>query len=99
MKFAPWVHARVKGKAPSDATVATNRLRYILMRAALHKTEGATIRSLAQHIGIEYNQLYRALRKGAFTVKLAASIEEAVGRDLIRKEHLVFPLNIEVDTE
>lgn len=97
MKFPAWVHAPVKGKRLAEATVASNRLRFLLVNAALHVGAEATISGFARYADVPRTHLYNYIRRGSFPQKMAESIEDAVGRRFICAQHLVFPLKIEVD--
>jgi hypothetical protein len=99
MKFADWVHAPVKGKRLNEATVASNRLKYIITHAALQIGCPATVSGFAERAQVPRTHLYHYIRRGTFPQKTAEAIERVIGRSLICAEHLVFPMNIDVDAE
>lgn len=95
MKFPQWVTG--PSKAPVDeGTLASNRLRFLLLQAATHAGPKGSIIELAEHVGCTRQNLYMYISRGSFPVGTAKAIEGAVGRAVVRKEHLVFPLEIEV---
>lgn len=92
--FPTWVKQTPKS---DKQTLASRRLRYLVMRAAVEKTESGSISSFADLCSIERTQIHLAFRTGHFSAKMALVIEKAAGRDLLRKEWLIFPLDIEAD--
>lgn len=97
MKFPQWVEKAGCGKRAATGTaLATNRLRFLLMNAALHVDPKGTLTVLAERVETSRQNLHMHMERGKFPVGTATKIEAVVGRDVIRKEHLVFPLDIEV---
>lgn len=90
MKFPQWVT-----QSEEEPVLAANRLRFMLMQAATHAGPKGSMHELADYVGVSRQNLYMYISGGGFPVGTAKRIEAAVGRDIIRKEHLVFPLNIE----
>lgn len=96
MNFPTWVHQGPRGKRLSDAQVASNRLRYLILRAALHVTGDGTVSSFARCSDEERARIYGYISRGSFPRKMAERIETRMGRDVICQEHLVSPLEIAV---
>jgi hypothetical protein len=90
MKFPQWV-----GKGDTTR-VASNRLRYMLMQVAVECEPKESMAAVARKAGISRQLLHQGIQRGSFSAKTASLIEQKLGRDVIRKEHLVFPLAIEV---
>jgi hypothetical protein len=95
MKFPQWVSGGKGKRAVTGTELAANRLRYMLVTAALHIDSKATLSALAAKVGCSRQNLHLHMENGKFPVGTASKIEAAVGRDVIRKEHLIFPLDIE----
>lgn len=87
--FPAWVN-----EATEDDDRASRRLRYMVMRAAIESTPKANIAALADLCFIDRTEIHVAMRNGQFSTKMAAKIEKACGRDVVRREWLVFPLQI-----
>lgn len=90
VKFPRWVTA-----PGTDEEKAQRRVRYVVLRAALEITEGASVAALADHCGLSRTHIHQAMREGRFAPKLAAEIEKVCGRKVLRREWLVYPLDIE----
>lgn len=94
MKFPTWVERTERGRKLPDEVVAANRLRFIMVTASLHKGGEGTIAGFAKCGAVERARLYQYMNRGSFPQKLAERLEAQFGRDLLPKEHLVFPLQI-----
>lgn len=94
MRFPSWVHMNARGRRLPDDVVASNRLRFIMLDAAVRKGGEGTIASFARHGGCERARLYQYINRGSFPQSLAEKLEAQFGRHLLQKEHLVFPLQI-----
>jgi len=94
MKFPQWVTGPASDPV-CEEELASNRLRFLLMQAATHAGPKGSIIELAAHVGVTRQNLYMYISRGSFPVGTAKAIERAVGREFVRKEHLVFPLEIE----
>lgn len=93
--FPTWVGTHKKKDTAADKLLlAQRRLKYLLGFAALELSEGASMTSLAKVLGVSHGILYYSITHGAFTIEAAQAVEDAAGRDLLRKEWLVFPLDI-----
>lgn len=89
MTFPAWVeHIDLQ-------TRASNRLRFLINRAAILTVPGCTISGFADYCGVNRSQVQRAISAGAFPALLATSIEKKVGRGVLCHEHLMNPLEIE----
>jgi hypothetical protein len=93
-KFPAWVEGPPR-QPVNDEERARNRLRYLVLWASLQCTSAGSIASLADHCGIQRTQIHEALREGKFSAKMAADIERKCGRKVVRREWLIFPLEIE----
>jgi hypothetical protein len=80
--------------ADVDAQLAQRRLRYMVGLAALHATPNTSIAALADHCKVERAHLHAAIREGRFSASIAAKIERACGRKTVRREWLIYPLEI-----
>lgn len=98
--FPAWVSGPRKKRAitvAGQAAIASRRLRYLIMRAAVETTEAGSIASLSDFCMVARTDVHAAIRAGHFSTKLATRIETACGRDIIRRDWLVFPCDIEDD--
>lgn len=82
-------------KADLEALLPSRRLRFMVHLAALHATPQASIAALADHCDIERSHIHAAIRDGKMSPKLAHKIERACGRDIVRREWLIYPLDME----
>lgn len=96
MTIPQWVIGP-KSERHDETARASRMLRYVLNRAALKLLQNPSMGKLAQHCDIPSRYIYRSIDLGRFSPKLAQEIEKKCGRDLIRSEWLVFPLNINND--
>lgn len=91
MKFPEWVD----DPHQSNTERAGARLRYILKTASLHLTGDGTMRSIARMADVDHSTMAAAVKRGWFSIPMANKIQEAVGRDHLKCEHLTHPLEIE----
>ena len=91
VKFPAWVSLP---RAQSKEDLARKRIRYLLLRASIESTEGGNFTSFAERVGIDRSQVHIYAGKGRFNIQMAEACERVFGRDLIRKEWLIFPLDI-----
>lgn len=96
MNFPTWVHHCPRGRKLPVAQVASNRLRFLILNAALTCGADGTISGFAKQSGEERARIYRYITRGSFPRKMAERIENQLGQGVICKEHLVTPLEIEV---
>lgn len=82
-------------KEDLDMLLASRRVRYLVGLAALHATPQTSIAALADHCAVERSHIHAAIRDGKFSSKIAHKIERACGRDVIRREWLIYPLDME----
>lgn len=92
--FPRWVTHPVDPE-PGQCDLAQRRVRYMVGLAALHATPQTSIASLADHCQVERSHIHQAIRDGKFSSKIAHKIERACGRDVIRREWLIYPLDME----
>lgn len=87
-KFPPWV------TEPGEDGQAQRRLRYLLLRAALVSCEKSNLASLAQLCGVSRHAIHMGMREGRLSSELAAAIERGCTRKVIRREWLIYPMDI-----
>lgn len=90
MKFPKWVAA----DRPCPEVLATRRLRFLVITASIWGSESGSITALCERTGIAQSKLYESVRKGGFSINQAAQIEKACGREVVRREWLIYPLDI-----
>jgi hypothetical protein len=95
MKFPSWVSAPHHGRKAPPEVVAKRRLSYIVRRLALEHEPTGSLSDLGERVGILSSQFSLAFRSGRFTQRQAETIESALGRRVVKKEHLMYPLDIE----
>ncbi len=90
MHFPSWIdsprHNRTKR--------AQLRLKHMLSIAALRKFGKASMHVVAARAGCDHSSIFNAIKRGYFTEPMAQSIERAIGREEIRAEWLVSPLEV-----
>jgi hypothetical protein len=92
--FPPWVTAK-----HGDGSEESRRVRYLVMLAAVHSTPNGSIAALADTCGIDRPQVHASIREGRCSPKMALKIERACGRNVVRREWLMFPHEIEEMTQ
>lgn len=95
MHFPKWVTAPVNGKRLSQDMIASNRLAYIVRRLALELDPYGTMQSLAERTGMNASRIGTMITQGRFTQGQAELMEQVVGRSMIKKEHLMYPMDIQ----
>lgn len=96
--FPAWVERPCDPELTPDDLVAQlpqRRLRFMVGLAALHATSQASIAALADHCQVERSHIHAAIRDGRFSSKIAHKIERACGREVVRREWLIYPLDME----
>lgn len=88
-KFPAWVGG------PKEPDAAQRRLRYFLVRASIEATDKGTIAAIADLAGVERTHMHAAMREGSLSAKMAAAVEKACGRKVIRREWLIHPMDYE----
>lgn len=76
---------------------ASDRLRYLFLRAALHHTGRASVRALSQAIEMNHASLHSCISHGQCTAGIACKVEDLVGRDHTPNEWLRRPLDVVAD--
>lgn len=92
--FPSWVTV---AKTPQQ--LATNRLKYLISQLALKVAAKGSVRGLANHCGVDRTSIHKYIAAGAFPAITATQIERACGRENVRHEELMFPLEINESTE
>lgn len=86
--FPPWVDGDDEGRA-------TRRLRYLILKSSVECTPGGNIASFADHCEIERTQVHAAIKDGKFSAAMAQKIEKKCGRKVVRREWLIYPLEVD----
>ena len=81
------------------ALFAQRRISYMLRRLALDHTLEGTLEAFSFKTGIAPGSLSRFVREGRVTQRAAEHIENLCGRDAIRKEQLMYPMEYEDEEE
>lgn len=89
MKFPNWVD---DPNLP-DEDRASNRLKYLILLAALHATGNPTLRSFGAHVGMHHTGLSRQIHMGSFSYNAARCIARACPQ-FLTAEGLVDPLSM-----
>lgn len=92
--FPSWVEGTGRN-APNAAELARRRMRYMLVRASIECTEAGTVASLADLCGLPREHLHYVIRAGGMSPKAAAQVERACGANVVKREWLIYPLEIE----
>lgn len=93
ISFPAWVERSCE--LDDDDERASRRLRYMILYAAIRTSPNGSIAGLADHCRIERTQVHAAIKEGRFSANMAAKVERACGRDVVRREWLIFPLEIQ----
>jgi len=88
MHFPPWVD---RG---DERRRAQQRLKFMLSHATLRKFGRTSMHDLARATSFNHSSIFNAIARGNFTEAMAERIEAALGREEIRKEWLVKPLEV-----
>lgn len=91
MHFPEWVET--PKKQPSELR-AHKRLKYMILKASIELTQDGTMKAFAEHCGIERTAMHSHIRAGRFSAAMATAIERAVGRDVLKHEDLMNPLEL-----
>lgn len=89
--FPDWV---CNPKRQSKAQLASKRLRYLVLNAAVKRTVNGNIVSFGVMIGLQRGAVHSYIKAGAFSQASALRAEQIFGQDLIRAEWLTDPLSI-----
>ena len=99
MNFPNWVCRSAAGGRASQATIASNRLKYILKKIAIEHNQRGSTEQLARAIGMHHSTFSIYIRRGHFSNSAAAAIEKMFGREIVKADWLCEPLNIESASE
>lgn len=94
-KFPRWIDHPEDGEEDDEHARSVRRLRFMMLYAAIHATPAGNLASLADRCGIDRAQLHGAIREGKLSAPMAAKVEKACGRSVVRREWLCFPLEYE----
>lgn len=87
MRFPEWVENPKSQRA-------TKRLQYMIRQAAIKLVPGGKMSKFAELCGIDRTSMHTHIRRGGFSATMAVAIERAVGRDVLKHEDLMNPLEI-----
>jgi hypothetical protein len=90
--FPDWV---AKPKRQTRRDIAVKRLQYIVMNAALQRGGAGNISTFAKVMGMERCTISTYIKHGRFSHPAAALAESVFGADLVKKEWLTDPLDID----
>jgi hypothetical protein len=102
MKFPPhFRHQEHRDRHLPDkkALFAQRRISYMLRRLALDHTTEGTLESFSAKVAITPGSLSRFVREGRVPQRAAEHIEAMCGRDAIRKEQLMYPMEYEEEED
>lgn len=88
--FPDWVNSP-PDQAPSE--LAQKRLRYLVRRAALEVAANGSVQSLSSMCGLHRSTFSNFMSAGAFSAATATKLESVCGRELLRHEWLMNPLD------
>lgn len=71
----------------------TGELLFKVQLAAVYATPQGSIMALAKKIGCTTRAIYHSINRGDFTPGMALMIEDAAGRDIVKREELCSRLN------
>jgi len=91
MKFPAWVES--PPEQAEDAR-ASKRLQYIIKQAAIGLVPDGSMSKFACLCAVDRTSMHTHIRNGSFSAAMAVAIEKAVGREMIRHEDLMRPLEI-----
>lgn len=89
MHFAPWVDEPTQPEKR-----ASNRLRFLIQKAANEKVASGSLAAFADYCGIDRSSMHKHISAGAFSGRMAVAIERACGASLLRAVDLTNPLDI-----
>lgn len=90
MHIPTWVE---KGLRTKEAK-STARLKFIVGNLAARHTGRASMRALAEHVGLDHSTISGYIRKGTFSEQAAATIIEKLGDTSVTTKMLIEPLTI-----
>lgn len=90
--FPPWVEGPKANN--DDGTLESRRVRYLVLKAAISSTPNGSIAALADACKIDRSQVHASIREGKLSPTMASKIEKVCGRNVVRREWLMFPLEI-----
>lgn len=94
LKIPLWVEKGLK----TNKAKATARLKFILTNLAARHTGRASLRALADRVGLDHSTLSVYTRAGAFSEKAASTFVANLNDPMITVEVLTKPLEVERET-
>lgn len=91
MLFPKWADAPRMPKAER----AAGRLQYLVQTLALEHTGRASLRSLANTVGLEHSTVSKSIKQGSFSEKSALQIVHRLKPRTVTPEMLMNPLSID----
>ena len=90
--FPDWV---AKPKRQTRRQLAVKRLKFVVMNAALQRGGAANVATFAKAMGMDRCTISTYIKHGRFSHPAALLAETVFGADLIKKEWLTDPLDID----
>jgi hypothetical protein len=72
----------------------SRRLKYMLTLALLNTNMSTSMHRLAELCGYDHSSIFNAIKRGSLTYEMAKAIEDCLGRDHIKFEHLIEPMSV-----
>lgn len=92
IEFPSWV---TSPKRLTRRQLASNRLRFLVMNAALQAGGAGNVATFAHALGMHRTTITSQIKAGKFSHPAAVLAEKTFGQALVRKEWLTDPLNID----
>lgn len=92
IEFPLWV---TNSKRLTRRQLASNRLRFLVMNTALQARGAGNVATFAHALGMHRTTISSQIKAGKFSHPAAALAEKTFGAQLVRKEWLTDPLNID----
>ena len=90
MKFPKWVNK----PGTTKQEIASNRLRYLILKLALEIDRDSTLQKVADRIGSSHSVISVYIARGKFSPVMATRFEDTFGRDMCPNEWLRNPMSI-----
>lgn len=98
MKFPKWVTKPTPpSKKATNTQIASNRLRYVVLKLALELDRDNTLQALANHVKVSHSTISLYITRGQFSPPMATAFEDKFGRDICPNEWLRNPMLIPSD--
>jgi hypothetical protein len=86
--------ACVDGSRLSVKTRKSRRLKYMLTLALLNTHMSTSMHLLAKLCGYDHSSIFNAIKRGSLTYEMAKAIQDCLGREHIKFEHLLDPMSV-----